>query len=118
MGAAKPVWDALVADLAVEYDVAIQEWNCYSLKAGWSLRLKRGKRTILWMAPCAGCFRVAVILGDKAVAAARQGGLSQRVLRMIDSAQRFPEGMAVRVHITSTKEIPTLKKLAEIKLQN
>lgn len=118
LGLAKPVWDKLIADLAAESDVAAQEWNSYSLKAGWSLRLKRGKRTIVWMAPCEGCFRVAFILGDKAVKAARRSGLSQRVLRMIDSAKRYPEGTAVRLQIKGTKNVPTVKKLAAIKLQN
>ena len=118
LGAAKPVWDGLIADLAAEHDVPIQEWNCYSPKAGWSLRLKRGKRTIVWMAPCATSFQVVFILGNKAVAAARRGGLSQRVLRMIDSAKKYPEGTAIRFQIKGTREIPTLKKLTEIKLQN
>jgi Protein of unknown function (DUF3788) len=118
LGAANPVWHELVAGLAAEFDVGIQEWNSYSPKAGWSLRLKRGKRTILWLAPCEGCFRVAIILGEKAVKAARESGLSPRVLKMIDSAKKYPEGTAIRLQIKGTKEIPTVKKLAEIKLQN
>jgi len=118
LGPAKPVWDQLIADMADQHDVAIQEWNCYSPKAGWSLRLKRGKRTILWMAPCEGCFRVAVILGDKAVQAARRSGLSARVLRLIDQAERYPEGTGIRLHIKGPRDIPQVKKLAAIKLEN
>src|ERR1035441_8539235 len=67
LGPLKPVWDELLADLAAEHGVTVQEWTSYSAKAGWSLRLKRGKRTIVWMAPCEGCFRVAFVLGDKAL---------------------------------------------------
>jgi Protein of unknown function (DUF3788) len=118
LGSAKPVWDQLIADLAAQQNVAIQEWNCYSLKAGWSLRLKRGKRTIVWLAPCEGSFRVSFILGDKAVLAARQSGLSARVLRLIDQAERYPEGTGIRLDIKGPKDIPTVKKLAVIKLQN
>ena len=118
LGPLKPVWDQLIADLAARHDVAIQEWKCHSLKAGWSLRLKRGKRTILWMAPCEGCFRVMFILGDKAVLAARRSGLSARVLRIIDQAERYPEGTGIRIHIKGPKDIPTVKKLAVIKLEN
>jgi hypothetical protein len=118
LGSAKPVWDRLIADLAAHHDVADQEWKCYSAKLGWSLRLKRGKRTILWMAPCEGCFRVVFILGDKAVEEARQSRLSARVIELIDQAERYPEGTGIRLHIKAPKDIPTVTKLAEIKLRN
>ena len=118
LGAAKPVWDRLIADMAAEHDTAVQEWKCYSPKAGWALRLKRGKRTILWLAPCEGCFRAAVILGDKAVRAARAGGLSARELRLLDEADKYPEGTGIRLHIRTVKELSTVMKLAVIKLEN
>ena len=47
-------------------------------KSGWSLRLKVKKRNIVYLAPCNGCFRVAFIFGDRAVAAARQSDLSEK----------------------------------------
>ena len=118
LGPLKPVWDALLADLAAKHGVTVQEWTSYSVKAGWSLRLKRGKRTIVWMAPCDGCFRVAFILGDKAVLAARQCGLSAGALRALDEAERYPEGTGVRLLIKGPKDVPTVKKLAVVKLEN
>jgi hypothetical protein len=118
LGPMKPVWDSLIAELASQHQVAIQEWKCYSLKSGWSLRLMRGKRTILWMAPCSGCFRVAFILGDKAILAARQGGLSARLLRMLDEAEKYPEGTGIRLHVRGTRDLANVVKLAEIKLRN
>jgi hypothetical protein len=118
LGSAKPVWDRLIAELAAEQEIATQEWKSYSPKAGWALRLLRGKRTIVWLAPCEGCFRVAFILGDRAVAAARESRLPARVLRLIDRAPKYPEGTGVRFEIRNLKDIPALKKLALIKLQN
>lgn len=118
LGPAKPVWDELIAGLAAECDVSLREWKCYSPKTGWSLRLMRGKRTIVWMAPCIGCFRVAFILGDKAIQAGRQGGFSPRVLRMIDAAERYPEGTCIRFQVRNARDIPMIQRLAEIKLQN
>jgi hypothetical protein len=116
LGPAKPVWDQLVADLAEQYDVTGQEWNSYSLKAGWSLRLKRKERTILWVGPCRGSFRVAVILGDKAVQAARQSKLPQRVIKMINEARRYAEGTGIRMEMKKPKDIEIVKQLAAIKL--
>lgn len=118
LGRAKPVWDRLIADLASEHDVTIQEWKSYSAKAGWSLRLMRGKRTIVWLAPCNGFFQVVFIFGDRALVAARKSGLSARVLRTLDEAPRYPEGTGIRLQIKAAKDIPLVKTLAAIKLQN
>jgi hypothetical protein len=69
LGLAKPIWDGLVTDIAAQHGVANQDWKSYSPKAGWALRLMRGRRTILWLAPFEGSFEVLFILGDKALSA-------------------------------------------------
>jgi hypothetical protein len=118
LGPAKAAWDQLLADLAQEYGANVREWNSYSLKAGWSLRVKRKARTIVWLAPCPGAFRVAFILGDKAVLAAQEAKLPKRILKIINEAPKYPEGTGVRLEVKSSKDIATLKKLAAIKLAN
>ena len=118
LGAAKPVWDGLIAGLAAQHGVSGREWKCYSTKTGWALRLLRGKRTILWLSPCQGCFRVAFILGDKALLAAQHGALSAQAMRAFQQAERYPEGTGVRLLIKGPKDIPTVRKLAVAKLEN
>ena len=75
LGPAKALWDQLLARLADEFNLTVQEWNSYSRKAGWSLRLKLKDRNILYLTPCQECFYVSFALGDKAVEAARESGL-------------------------------------------
>lgn len=118
LGPAKALWDRLAADLARENGVDVQEWRSYSPKAGWSLRLKRKKRTIVWMSPFRGCFQVMFILGDRAVKAARQSKLPQRVIKIIDKAPRYPEGTGIRMNMRGPKDIAIVKRLAVIKLEN
>jgi len=115
---AMAVWDRFITGLAEEYGVDVQEWSSYSKKAGWSLRLKRKKRTIVWLAPCRGCFRVAFILGDKAMKVARECALPPRVMKILEEASKYPEGTGVRITVKGAKDIAVLKKLAEIKLAN
>lgn len=67
LGPAKATWDQLLSDLSQEHGVNVQEWKCYSRKAGWSLRAKRKERTIVWLGPSHGSFTVVFILGDKAM---------------------------------------------------
>jgi hypothetical protein len=115
---AKALWDRLLAGLAERHNIVTREWNSYSPKAGWSLRLKRDKRTILYLSPCRGCFRASFALGGKAVEAARASGLPQRAIQIIDSAKRYAEGTGVRIDVNGPADIGVVMKLAAIKLAN
>ena len=117
LGRAKPLWDQLVAELASEHDVTTREWKTYGAKSGWSLRLMRGKRTIVWLVPYGGCFQAAFIFGEKALTAIRQSALPARVLRMLDEAPAYPEGTGLRFAIKAAKDIALVEKLAAIKLR-
>jgi hypothetical protein len=114
LGAARVLWDELLAELALP----TQEWNSYSPKAGWSMKVKLGKRTILYLSPCHNSFRVAFVLGAKAVEAARRSKLPKAVMKIIDDAPRYPEGTGVRLEITGPKDLAAVRKLAEVKLAN
>ena len=116
LGAAKVLWDRLLAGLADELNLTVQEWNSYSLKAGWSLRLKLKDRNILYLAPRQGGFLVSFALSNKAVAAARQSRLPADVIKIINEAKRYAEGTGVRLEIRKPKDIAVVKQLAAIKL--
>ena len=111
------LWKQLVNWMA-EQGVGESEWNSYSPKAGWALKLKQKKRTIVYLAPCAGCFRVAFALGDKAVAAARKVDQAKSTLKLLDEAPRYAEGTGVRLMVKDAKDLTVIKKLALIKLEN
>jgi hypothetical protein len=118
LGPSTTVWEQLIGWLAAEHGVADLEWKSTSPKYGWSLLLKLKKRTILYLGPCAGCFRAAFVLGDRAVAAARQSDLPKKVLKAIDEAPRYAEGTGVRLLIKRQSDLAAIRKLAAIKLAN
>ncbi|MBE3132268.1 MAG: DUF3788 domain-containing protein [Acidobacteria bacterium] len=118
LGPVKAVWDQFLTGLAQEFDVNVHEWKCHSPKWGWTLRAKRKARTIVWLSPSERCFTVLFILGDKAMRAARQSKLPQRIIDALDAAPKYPEGTGVRLRVSNTRIIGTLKKLAAIKLAN
>jgi hypothetical protein len=111
------VWNQLVTWLA-QQGVADQEWKSSGMKYGWSLRLKVKKRNIVYLGPCAGCFRAAFVFGEKAVAAARQSNLSKKTLKLLDEAPQYAEGTAVRLLIKTARDLAEVRKLAAIKLTN
>jgi len=108
LGSAKALWERLCEEVALP-----GEWYSYSKKAGWSMRLKRGDRNVVYLVPGRGEFDVSFALGDRAVAAARERGLA----RLVDGAKRYAEGTAVRFTVKGPKDVAAAKKLVEIKLE-
>ena len=117
LGKAAPIGHSYLTWLAEE-GVKEQEWKSVSAKYGWALRLKLKKRTIAYLSPCAGCFRVSFVLGDRAVAAAHQCDLPKSVMKAIDDAPRYAEGTGVRLLVKAQKNLSGIRKLAAIKLEN
>jgi hypothetical protein len=117
LGATAEVWKQLL-DWLAEQGVADQEWKSVSAKYGWGLRLKLKKRTIAYLGPCDGCFRVAFVLGDRAVAAARKSELSKCALKLLDEAPRYAEGTGMRLMVTASEDLADVRQLALIKLAN
>ena len=117
LGIAQPLWDQLVAELTANLKLTCES-NSYSIKAGWSLRLKRDTRNIVYLSPSRGGFMASFALGDKAIAAARASELPKRVLKLIAGAKKYAEGTAVRIEVRGTEDLAVVKKLAEIKLKS
>jgi Protein of unknown function (DUF3788) len=118
LGAVKVLWDQIVVGMARDLGLTGSEWKSYGAKHGWALQLRRGKRNIVHLAPCEGSFRVLFILGDRAVAAARAARLGTTAAKLIDEAPRYPEGTGIRLEVSRARQIPLVRKLARIKLDN
>jgi hypothetical protein len=118
LGSSAETWKQLLDWLEHEQGVALEEWKCISPKYGWSLRLKLKKRTIVHLSPCDGCFRVAFILGDRAVKAAQHSDLPKPVLKILHDAPRYAEGTGVRLEVKKPADLGAIRKLALLKLAN
>jgi hypothetical protein len=110
LGKSRALWDRLLAGLAQECDLTETEWNSYSPKAGWALRVKQGKRNIAYLSPGRGYFMASFVLGDKAAQAARE-------IANLDGARKYAEGTAVRIDVKSPADVTVVVKLAAIKLK-
>jgi hypothetical protein len=89
--------------VAHELELTASEWKSYSIKHGWALQLRRGKRNIVHLAPCTGSIHVLFILGDRAVVVARAAKLGATADKLLAEAPRYPEGTGVRLEWTSLK---------------
>lgn len=116
LGAAKALWDRVLAELPE--DCNTREWNSYSRKAGWSLRVKRDKRVIVYLVPSHGAFTVAFVLGDRAIEAAKHSGIPQKVIDTINASKRYAEGTGVRIEVAGARDLGAIQKLVRVKIQN
>ena len=117
LGDSLSAWNELIARLAGK-GISTKEWYSFSPKYGWAIRPKLKSKTILYLGPCAGCFRVSFVLGDRAVAAANASDLPKAVLKEIAGARRYAEGTGIRLLVKTTDDLAPIQTLVNIKLQN
>jgi hypothetical protein len=112
LGPAAAAWDALLGPARTR----TIEWKRYRPQDRWSARVNEGKRTVLWLVPEEGRLRVAVILGEKAVARGLAGSLSRRLKRELREAPAYPEGRVVRLRMKSAARVRDVERLIDLKV--
>ena len=114
-GSAEP-WEQLVAHVTAVYPPITQIWTFAGAKYGWSMRLKRRDRVVLYMTPQPGSFLLGVVLGEKAAKAAHDSGLPAPVLALIDDAPRYGEGRGIRFTVSTAEDLAAALALAALKM--
>lgn len=117
LGPAKKLWDGLRDVLASEYPPLTEKWGYSGKQWGWSLALKQGKRTIVYLTPSELFFYAGFALGVKAVAAARKSGLPPPVLTVIETAREYAEGRAVRLEVHTAEDVGHILAVAAAKMK-
>ncbi len=117
LGDSLAAWKELTAWLS-QKGISCAEWHSTSPKYGWTLRPKLKSRNILYMGPCQGCFRASLVLGDRAVAAARASDLPKALHDEIAGTKRYGEGTPVRLLVKTKEDLAPVRILVEIKLKN
>ena len=118
LDAADRLWKQLVSMATETFDPVSEDWTWSGKKWGWSLRLKRKKRAIVYLTPREGYFVAGFALGEKAVDASRTSDLPPHVVELIDSAQKYAEGRAVRIDVRESDDVDHVLLLAELKMAN
>jgi hypothetical protein len=116
LGAAAGLWRSAVSQATERAPGLAEAWHFAGAKIGWSLRLVDGDRIIVYLTPDAGAFRVGLVLGAKAVAAAREAGLSTTAAAILDKAPRHAEGYGVRFQVAASADLEPFDELLAIKL--
>ncbi len=118
LGRTSVLWNDLKALSSREYAPLSEEWTRPGRKYAWSLRLKVRSRTLCYLLPRDRHFIVAVVLGERAVEAARRSSLSSSILEAIDAAHPYVEGRGVRLEVRTREDLAQAQALCAIKMAN
>lgn len=114
LGEAQANWDLLVERVCERLPGVTPEWGYPGKKFGWSLRLKLGKKVVLYMTPGDRKFLASVSLGEKALEKAR-AGLPAWLLDIIEAAPRYAEGRGVRVETNRDTDVEAIAEVVVVK---
>ena len=117
LGATVKLWDELIEWIREKEAVPDQEWKApMSKKYGWSLRLKKKGRNIIYLSPGKECFMASFVLSDKALTEAKEAHLSKPAQDALKAAPRYPEGNGLRLLVQRAGDVAAIRKIAAIKV--
>lgn len=118
LGPTSSLWLELGEAIRTGHPPATDRWVYGGRKYGWSCRLERGKKGILYMTPDTGFFRVGLALPDAARETALVSDLPTPIREALAGSTRAIEGWPVRMQIRTADDVAIALKLAEIKLSS
>jgi hypothetical protein len=118
LDSSKVLWDRIAGSIRDTCSEVSSEWKFYSKKAGWSLVIKSKTRTLVYMIPQKGFFKVNFVFGEKAVTSAQDIGLPAAVLALISEAKPYVEGRSFMFDVRRPEDADTALNLIEIKKAN
>lgn len=92
------------------------EWRCYKKGTPPVLKVIDGKSTLYYVRPETGGVHVSLLITRRAADAALAGRLPPRVRAALQSAQEFPEGLAVRLTLHRLTDLAQVEVLLAVKL--
>ena len=116
LGRSAALWRSIVERVGEAYGPITEEWSFAGASYGWSLRLKRASKAIVYLTPQRLGFLASFALGEKACAEAPAAGVSREVLALVDAAPRYAEGRGVRIPVRNKATVGDVLKLAALKM--
>ncbi len=116
LGPAAALWSDIIRAVEAVASPLDLEWKSSKSEFGRICLLQHKKRTLLYLTPEKEKVRIAIILGERAYGLALASSLPAAIKKMLSEAKPYAEGRGIRFVVNATKEIPTIKKLVEIKI--
>jgi hypothetical protein len=118
MGKGASLWSDLRAYLLSHYD-HVPQVDFGGKKYGWSIRYRKGGKTLVTLFPERGAFTALVVLGGKETARAQAttDELSPRVRRLFQETEQLRDGRWLWIRPSSKADVESIKALVSTKRQ-
>ncbi|MBN1776647.1 MAG: DUF3788 domain-containing protein [Clostridiales bacterium] len=115
-GSAREFWLDIRRYLRAQYDFQ-PETVFFTKQCGWSLRYRRGKKTLCTLFPEYGAFTVLIILGKEEIGRSEKirEELSEAVRRVFDTTEQLHDGRWLWVRVTDGGGVRSVKALLAAK---
>ena len=119
LGETTQIWEELHAHVKNHYPNITGEWKHYGKAAGWTYKLISNRRNLLFFVPRTDCFRLRIVLGEKAAECAETDNeLPNDVKKSICAATPYIEGRSIDIDVNRREQVETIKRLLRIKYEN
>ena len=118
LGPAGALWTQLTDAIRTNHTPVTERWVYGGRKYGWSCRLERRKKGIVYLMPDAGHIRVGLALSDAARDVVLAGNLPATIREPLATATKAIEGWPVRMIVRTPTDVEVALKLASIKASN
>ena len=115
LGASLAFWEQLLKELVRDFRLVRQEWVHSKTPFGGYCIVRSGDRALLYLIPAKSAFEVAIVLGERAAAAAISDPLLRQRKALVSAAPRCAAGRAVRFAVESAADVATARRLVQIK---
>jgi len=112
----KEAWSELRQFIEDHYDL-VSETVFYGVKYGWTIRYRKGGKTLCSLFPENGGFTVLIVLGkeesEKALSMTQE--LSSRTRTLLTDTKQLHDGRWLWIRLLKTRDASDVKKLLQIK---
>jgi hypothetical protein len=113
------LWKELMDFIVANYPSIAEEWSHSGKNYGWSFRLRSKKRVVMYFTPLDNSFRVAFALGQAATDALLiNPTIPPELKKELLEAPVYMEGRGLRIEITSVEQLPIVKEIIKLKMEN
>jgi hypothetical protein len=113
---AKEAWLEIKRFIKDRYDL-VPETIFYGTKYGWTIRYRKGGKTICSLFPEKGGFTVLIVLGKKESekALSIRNELSTKIHKLLGNTEQLHDGRWLWIRLLTTSDTDDVKKLLQIK---
>ncbi len=110
------LWNSIKKQLLAIDENIQEEWKFYSKEAGWTLVLKSGKQTLLYLIPLDNYFKINFVFGEKMITLTKDSDLPKSVITLILDAKAYMEGRSFMIDVNTKADVDVINKLVKIKM--